>query len=125
MRKILVPCKNFVINGPCKSMLNLMLKYFGIIFYKILSIIVFHFIANIQIFLHINRKFTFSNLKKVVKEIHREFVLSPVDKTANMMKLYCIQTLKQELITAYTYKHALLDERYAVDRPWCHITAPT
>ena len=37
--------------------------------------------------------------------------------------MYCINTLKQELGTAKTYEHDLLDEKYVVDRHQCHMAA--
>ena len=37
--------------------------------------------------------------------------------------MYYIYTLKQELSTASTYEHNLLDERYAVDRHRCNMAA--
>ena len=38
-------------------------------------------------------------------------------------KIYYINTLKQELSTAKTYEHNLLNERYVVDRHRCHKVA--
>ena len=37
--------------------------------------------------------------------------------------MYYINTLKQTLSIVKTYEHNLLDERYVVDRHWCHIAA--
>ena len=39
------------------------------------------------------------------------------------MKKYYINTLKQELGTAKTYEHTLLDEKSVVDRHRCHMAA--
>ena len=53
-------------------------------------------------------------MKKGVQEFHRKFVLAPADKAANnfvfVWKMYYINYLKQELGTAKTYEHNLLDE---------------
>ena len=72
-------------------------------------------------------KFTFTNLKKGVQEFHRKFALAQADKAANnvvvVWKMYYIKTLKQELSTAKTYEHNLLDERYDVNRHRCHMAA--
>ena len=40
-----------------------------------------------------------------------------------MKKKYYINTLKQELGTAKTYEHTLLDEKSVVDRHRCHMAA--
>ena len=37
--------------------------------------------------------------------------------------MYYINTLKQEVSTAKTYQHNLLDERSVVDRHQCHMAA--
>ena len=37
--------------------------------------------------------------------------------------MYYINTLKQELGTAKTYEHNLLEEKYVVDRHRCHMAA--
>ena len=54
-------------------------------------------------------KATFRNLKKVVQEFHRKFVLASADKAANntvvVLKMCYINTQKQELSTANTYEH--------------------
>ena len=58
-------------------------------------------------------KFTFRNLKKGVPEFHRKFVWVPADKAADnfvvVLKMYYINTLKQEFSTANTNKHNMLD----------------
>ena len=65
-------------------------------------------------------KFTFRNLEKGVQELHRKFVVTPADKAANnvvvVWKMYYINTLKQELSTAKTFEHNLLDDRAVIDR---------
>ena len=42
---------------------------------------------------------------------------------AGCLKMYYIDILKQELGTAKTYEHNLLDERSVVDRHRCHMAA--
>ena len=37
--------------------------------------------------------------------------------------MYLINTIKQELSTAKTYEHILLDERSVIDRHRCHMAA--
>ena len=51
----------------------------------------------------------------------------PADKAANnvvvVLKMYYINTLKQELSTAKTYEHNRLDETSVVDKHRCHMAA--
>ena len=57
----------------------------------------------------------------------RRSVLTPADKAANSVvvvwKKYYINTLKQELSTAYTYEHNRLDETSVVDKHRYHMAA--
>ena len=66
------------------------------------------------------------------KKIHKrhtalERSLASVDKAANnvvvLLKTRYINTKKQELCTANTYEHNLLDERSVIDRYRCHVAA--
>ena len=66
-------------------------------------------------------------MKKGVQVFHWKFDLVPENKAANkavvVLKTHYINTKKQELSTASTYEHNLLDERFVVDRHWCHMSA--
>ena len=66
-------------------------------------------------------------MKKGAQEFHRKFLSAPADKAAyNVVvvgKMYYINTLKQELSTAKTYEHNLLEEKIVIGRHRCNMTA--
>ena len=65
-------------------------------------------------------------MNKGVQEFHRKLVLTPADKADSnivvVWTMFYINNLKQELSTAKTYGHTLLDERF-VDRNRFHMAA--
>ena len=83
MKKLLVHCNNFVIDGASESMLNLnTLNTWKINIFKIIDGRISFYCNNLDL-LPPKPKFTLRNLKKGVQEFHRKFVLAPADKAAN------------------------------------------
>ena len=66
-------------------------------------------------------------MKQGIQEFHRKFVLAPADKAANnvvvVLRLYYINTLKQELGGTKTYERISTDERSIVNTHSIDFTA--
>ena len=107
MKKLLVPYKNFVIDGVRESMLNLVvLNTLKLNIFNITDSRISVYSNNFDL-LPPKHKSTFRNLKKGVQEFHKKFALTSADKAASnvvvVWKMYYmtyINTEKQELITA-------------------------
>ena len=59
-------------------------------------------------------KFTVRNLKKGVQKLYRKkFIIAPTNNAANnvmiVLKIYYVNTIKQELSTAKSYEDTLVD----------------
>ena len=68
-------------------------------------------------------KISFRHLKQGIQQIHKQFVLAPIDKAGNnVLTVYYIKTLKSELSTAKTNELVSTDEKSVVNKHCNEIT---
>ena len=87
--------------------------------FKIIDTLISFYSCNTHL-LTTNPKSSFRHLKRGIQDFHMNYVLVQAEKSANNVvinwRLYCIYTLKRELIDTNAYKlQAFLSERVVVD----------